>query len=266
MNLSGKAELEPSLDDSVIIEEEKINKRSDNGATNTVTSKTDDNSNINNPVTANLNDGKEKVGPPKKGSNSTDSSDDVQKVLKEVSDEAALAWLHEKKFKNDLSKIFRGKSSKEQQLRHNYLITKNDFSIRSFAVQNGGVDFFKNENGIEQQFLKAGALVYDKLFEEYDSEEVKRKHCDRFKSDYVKYVIIPEGIVHYMKLQFKLSYEKANDIFVNHTTYEYDKEDDLETEKFSKRPLFKEVPNTPQEEDLSLSKYEDDDIPDFDTL
>ena len=71
-----------------------------------------------------------------------------------------------------------------------------------------------------------------------------------------------------MKLQFKLSYKKANDIFVNHTTYEYDeyKEDDLETEKFSKRPLFKEVPNTPQEEDLSLSKYEDDDIPDFDTL
>ena len=259
--------LEPSLDNSVIIEEEKTNQGSDNGATNTVTSKTDDNSNISNPVTAKSNDGEEKVGPPKKGSNSTNSTDDdVQKVLKEVSDEAALAWLHEKKFKNDLSKIFRGKSSKEQQLRHNYLITKNDFSIRSFAVQNGGVDFFKNENGIEQQFLKAGAVVYDKLFEEYDSEEVKKKHCDRFKSDYVKYVIIPEGIVHYMKLQFKLSYEKANDIFVNHTTYEYDKEDDLETEKFSKRPLFKEVPNTPQEEDLSLSKYEDDDIPDFDTL
>ena len=126
MTLSGEVQLpkkEPSQDDSVIIEEEKINQGSDNGATNTVTSKTDDNSNISNPVTAKSNDGKEKVRPPKKSSNLTDSTDDVQKVLKEVSDEAALAWLHEKKFKNDLSKIFREFSSLKYRWRAHFKIS-----------------------------------------------------------------------------------------------------------------------------------------------
>ena len=174
----------------------------------------------------------------------------VDELHKKVTNEDVEAFFQDQKLKSYLKQLASGKRHSQ---RHNLMKrgVKN-FSITSEILTLGNITFLKDDGKIDNTLIKICKNIYDDIVREQLDDD------SDYKSNYIKYVLIPEGIIYFLMDKFGIPYKVAEAIFVNTTNN--DESADIHYEGQPEEPsvpIIKEVNITEDDEDMQY-------IPDLD--
>ena len=165
-----------------------------------------------------------------------------------------------KKLRNRLREVFEGKFKSP---RHEYLVSgKTDFSLYSdIVLKLTNVAFLRDIDRIEESLKETCQKHYDKL---PDSElKLRDSNYNNFRNNYVKYVMVQEGILLYLttlkEIKPQLTYDEAFQIYHSH-------KDDFEQERteteYYDSPSYSE--HAKEDSFLDVDDEDEDEIPDLD--
>ena len=88
-----------------------------------------------------------------------------------------------------------------------------DFGTNSEIMKTQNITFLKDDGVIDDQLNEIGMKIFDEISSRFDFDTSE----SNFKSNYSKYVIIPEGIIYFLMDKFTLNYKIAEEIYVTTT-------------------------------------------------
>ena len=196
---------------------------------------------------------------------------DVNQIREEIRNEDVLDFFQNDDSKSKkLLKFLKGISSEKQFYQRHFLLMKK--GITDFGVANSeimklqNITFLKDDGVIDDQLNECAMKIFDQIqinSSKFDFDTTERN----FKSNYSKYVIIPEGIIYFLMDKFKLNYKIAEQIYVT-TTAALDEVIPKAPEKSSNNTPKITYAYIPQPELRDQRENESDDsydeIPDFD--
>ena len=165
----------------------------------------------------------------------------VDELHKKVKNEDVEEFFRRQQLKSYLKQIA---SSKISSQRHRLMKrgVKN-FSITSEILTLGNITFLKDDGKIDNTLIKICKDIYDDIIKKQSDDD------SDFKSNYIKYVLIPEGIIYFLMDKFGIPYKVAEQIFVN--TANNDDSADFDYSSLPKEPsipIIEEVNLTDNEE------------------
>ena len=154
--------------------------------------------------------------------------------------------------------------------RHDLLLKEEvtNFGTNSEIMKTQNITFLKDDGVIDDQLNECAMKIFDQIqinSSKFDFDTTERN----FKSNYSKYVIIPEGIIYFLMDKFKLNYKIAEQIYVT-TTAALDEVIPKAPEKSSNNTpkiTYAYIPQPePEIRDQRENESDDsyDEIPDFD--
>ena len=174
---------------------------------------------------------------------------DVSKIYEKITNEEVLTCFQSKKLKKQLKSIMGGKKSE----RHNLMIAgiKNIDPNTNVLVHMANVTFLKDEKNIYSKLREICKPIYDEMYTNDPESD--------FKDNYIRYVLIPEGIIYYLMNKHGLGYTIANKFYIDYSNMESDN-DESDTGPENKGTLVKD---RPQAITKTYTKDNDDYIPDL---
>ena len=143
---------------------------------------------------------------------------DVNEIREQIRNEDVLDFFqNDSKNGKKLLKFLKGISSEKQFYQRHFLLMKK--GVTDFGVANSeimklqNITFLKDDGIIDDQLNECAMKIFDQLSSRFDFDTTERN----FKSNYSKYVIIPEGIIYFLMDKFKLIYKHAEQIYVTTT-------------------------------------------------
>ena len=133
-----------------------------------------------------------------------------------------------------------------------------DFGTNSEIMKTQNITFLKDDGVIDDQLNEIGMKIFDEISYKFDFDTSE----NNFKSNYSKYVIIPEGIIYFLMKNFNLNYKIAEQIYVTTTAiFEEGLVNSTKTHSSddTSKIMYKSVPDEINSEDSF------DEIPDFDS-
>ena len=117
----------------------------------------------------------------------------------------------------------------------------------------GNITFLKDDGKIDNTLIKICKEIYDDIVKKQSDDDPD------YKSNYIKYVLIPEGIIYFLMEKFGINYKVAETIFINTAN-----NDDSADFEFSSLPKEPTVPTIEVEEVNLTDNEEMNYIPDLD--
>ena len=143
---------------------------------------------------------------------------DVNNIREQIQNEDVLDFFqNDSKSGKKLLKCLKRISSENQFSQRHFLLMKK--GVTDFGVANSeimklqNITFLKDDGVIDDQLNECAMKIFDQMSSRFDFDTTERN----FKSNYSKYVIIPEGIIYFLMDKFKLIYKHAEQIYVTTT-------------------------------------------------
>ena len=173
----------------------------------------------------------------------------VEEIHKNVKNEDIEEFFQGNKLKHYLRRIICGKIPSQ---RHDLLKrgVKN-FAVTSTIVQLSNITFLK-EGDTDNKLIKICKGIYHNIVEENPEDGFD------FTSNYVKYVLIPEGTIYFLMDKFGMNHKVAEEIYLNET-YDSDSDEFLEEETSVKK--IQEA--SPTEDNKEIPTEDNEEIPDL---
>ena len=142
--------------------------------------------------------------------------------------------------------------------RHDLLLKEEvtNFGTNSEIMKTQNITFLKDDGVIDDQLNEIGMKIFDEISSKFDFDTSE----SNFKSNYSKYVIIPEGIIYFLMDKFTLNYKIAEEIYVK-TTAAFEEEQPkapVNSTDDTPKIIYESIPDEINSEDSF------DEIPDFD--
>ena len=186
---------------------------------------------------------------------------DVDEIRKQIENQDILDFFQNKSQSKKLLKFFKRIISGQMSSQRHDLLLKEEvtnFGTNSEIMKTQNITFLKDDGVIDDQLNEIGMKIFDEISYKFDFDTSE----NNFKSNYSKYVIIPEGIIYFLMKNFNLNYKIAEQIYVTTTAiFEEGLVNSTKTHSSddTSKIMYKSVPDEINSEDSF------DEIPDFDS-